>query len=125
MPILIENATPVSVAGGKIIDEYIGLASSGGDAVSVAHMRSPSGWSEPGQSPEFDEYTIVLKGVLHVEHRDGAVDVRAGQAVIAPKGEWVRYSTPRGAEYIAVCIPAFTDDRARRDAVHADSAARS
>ena len=80
-------------------------------------MRSPSGWQEPGQTPEFDEFTIVLRGMLRVEHRDGTMDVHAGQAVIAHKGEWIRYSTPdsEGAEYIAVCVPAFSPDTAHRD----------
>jgi ethanolamine utilization protein EutQ (cupin superfamily) len=86
--------------------------------VSVAHMRSPAGWQEPGQKPEFDEYTIVLRGLLRVEHRGGHLDVRAGQAVIAHKGEWIRYSTPEadGAEYIAVCVPAFAMEAVHRDA---------
>ncbi len=101
----------------KIIEEFIGRIASGTDSVSVAHMRSPSGWIEPGQAPEFDEYTIVLEGTLRVTTRAGTVDVRAGQAVIAPRGEWVQYSTPGngGAEYIAVCIPAFSPDTVHRD----------
>jgi ethanolamine utilization protein EutQ (cupin superfamily) len=91
------------------------MVNSGTAAVSVAHMRSPAGWSEPGQSPEFDEVSVVLKGELRVEYRGGVMEVRAGQAVVANKGEWVRYSTPRGAEYIAVCVPAFTPATVNRD----------
>lgn len=119
MPTLISSPTRVEAAGNKpkLIDEYVGRVNSRTPGVSVAHMRSPGGWVEPGQTPEFDEYTIVLKGVLRVEHRDGVIDVRAGQAVIAHKGEWVRYSTPaeEGAEYIAVCIPAFSPETVHRD----------
>jgi mannose-6-phosphate isomerase-like protein (cupin superfamily) len=118
-PTLIEKPARVAAAGTKpkLIDEYIGRVNSETKEVSVAHMRSPAGWIEPGQTPDFEEYTVVLKGVLRVEHRDGALDVTAGQAVIAPRGEWVRYSTPdpAGAEYIAVCSPAFTLDGAHRD----------
>jgi len=118
MPILVEKATRIPVPGGKLLDEYIGLVNSGTSAASVAHMRSPSGWTEPGQTPEFDEFTVVLRGLLRVEHVGGSMEVRAGQAVIAPKGEWVRYSTPteEGAEYVAVCLPAFWLDGAHRDA---------
>ena len=103
--------------GNKIVDEYVGRVNSGTSALSVAHMRSPSGWSEPGQTPEFDEFTVVLRGVLRIEHRDGLLDVRAGQAVIAHRGEWVRYSTPHpeGAEYVAVCLPAFSPATVHRD----------
>ena len=101
----------------KLIDEYIGRVNSRTEAVSVAHMRSPGGWLEPGQTPEFDEFTVVLRGVLRVEHGEGAMEVSAGQAVIAHAGEWVRYSTPGdgGAEYIAVCVPAFSMETVRRD----------
>lgn len=101
----------------KVIEEFVGRVNTGTDAVSVARMRSPSGWEEPGQTPEFDEYTLVLKGSLRVATRDGAVDVGAGQAVIAKRGEWVRYSSPgpEGAEYVAVCLPAFGPDIVRRD----------
>src|SRR5258708_15301142 len=101
----------------KIIDEFIGRVSSQETRVSVAHMRSPAGWQEPGQTPEFDEFTVVLGGTLRVEHRGGSMDVHAGQAVIAHSGEWVRYSTPEveGAEYIAVCLPAFALDAVHRD----------
>jgi mannose-6-phosphate isomerase-like protein (cupin superfamily) len=111
--------TRVTAAGNKpkLIDEYIGRANSGHGAVSVAHMRSPAGWLEPGQTPEFDEFTIVLRGLLRVEHRGGCLEVRAGQAVIVNRGEWVRYGTPEaeGAEYIAVCVPAFSPDTVHRD----------
>jgi ethanolamine utilization protein EutQ len=107
----------IPVPGNKILDEYIGPVNSDTSAVSVAHMRSPPGWSEPGQSPEFDEFTVVLHGMLRVEHRDGVLEVGAGQAVIATAGEWVRYSTPTvdGAEYISVCVPAFTPLTVHRD----------
>lgn len=117
MPTLIEQATRISAAGNKpeLIDEYVGRVNSGTGTVSVAHMRSPEGWLEPGQTPEFDEYTIVLKGTLRVTHRGGYLDLKAGQAVIAHKGEWVQYSTPEGAEYIAVCLPAFLPDKVHRD----------
>jgi mannose-6-phosphate isomerase-like protein (cupin superfamily) len=100
-----------------LIDEYIGRVNSATSAASVAHMHSPSGWHEPGQTPEFDEFTVVLKGMVRVEYKSGALDVRAGQAVITSKGEWVRFSTPEeeGAEYIAVCLPAFSLDIAHRD----------
>jgi mannose-6-phosphate isomerase-like protein (cupin superfamily) len=116
MPTLIDCPTPIPVPGGKQIHEYIGVVNSGTEAASVAIMNSPAGWSEPGQRPEFDEFTVVLKGALHVEFEGGTLDVSAGQAVISKKGEWVRYSTPHGAEYIAVCVPAFTLQGARRDA---------
>ena len=102
----------------KSIDEYVGRVNSQTAEVSVAHMRSPGGWEEPGQTPEFDEYTVVLRGMLRVTHRDGVLDVRAGQAVIARAREWVRYSSPEaeGAEYVAVCIPAFSPGTVHRDA---------
>lgn len=119
MPRLIDAPIRVTAAGQppKLIDEYVGRVRSGTDAVSVAHMRSPAGWSEPGQRPDFDEYTVVLRGRLRVEHEGGALDVAAGQAVLAQRGEWVRYSTPDtgGAEYVAVCVPAFTLAAAHRD----------
>jgi len=112
--------TRVQAAGNKpkLIDEYIGRVNSETARVSIAHMRSPGGWEEPGQTPEFDEFTIVLRGVLRVEDRSGHTDVPAGQAVIAHRGEWVRYSTPNpdGADYIAVCLPAFSMDTVHRDA---------
>jgi quercetin dioxygenase-like cupin family protein len=115
----IEAPTVVEAAGNKPkhIAEYVGRVNTSTTAVSVAHMKSPPGWVEPGQTPEFDEYTLVLRGTLRVESRDGVLDVRAGQAVIAPRGEWVRYSTPdEGAEYVAVCSPAFSPDTVHRDA---------
>jgi ethanolamine utilization protein EutQ len=119
MPTLIAQPTRIQSAGNKpkLIDEYVGRVNSATAALSVAHMRSPGGWLEPGQSPEFDEFTVVLRGRLRVEHQGGAMDVNAGQAVIAHRGEWVRYSTPDadGAEYIAVCLPAFSMDTVRRD----------
>lgn len=119
MPTLISQPTRIQAAGNKpkLIDEYIGRVNSRTSVTSVAHMRSPSGWVEPGQTPEFDEFTIVLKGMLRVEYKEGALDVRAGQAVIAHSGEWVRYSTPGqdGAEYIAVCLPAFSMESVHRD----------
>jgi ethanolamine utilization protein EutQ (cupin superfamily) len=117
MPKLIESPSRVEAAGTppKLIDEYVGHVNSGEGRVSVAHMRSPAGWVEPGQRPDFDEYTVVLEGTLHVEHEGGELDVRAGQAVLVPGGEWVRYSTPEGASYIAVCLPAFSPDSVHRD----------
>ncbi len=117
-PPAIASPTRITAAGNlpKLIDEVVGRVNTGTDAVSVAHMRSPAGWVEPGQTPEFDEYTYVLGGFVRVEHRDGAFDVPAGQAVHTPKGEWVRYSTPEGAEYVAVCMPAFSPDTVHRDA---------
>jgi ethanolamine utilization protein EutQ (cupin superfamily) len=120
MPELIESPARVEAAGTKpkLIDEYVGRVNSGEQRVSVAHMRSPEGWLEPGQRPAFDEYTVVLEGCLRVEHEGGTLDVRAGQAVLARAGEWVRYSTPEtgGASYVAVCLPAFSPDSVRRDA---------
>ena len=115
MPQLIAAPTQIPVPGNKIIDEYIGRVNSGDTQASVAHMRSPAGWSEPGQRPEFAEYTVVLKGMMRVEHEGGVTEVRAGQAIVAHKGEWVRYSTPEGAEYVAVCVPAFSPDTVHRD----------
>lgn len=111
--------TVVEAAGSppKLIQEFVGRVNSGDEAVSVAHMKSPSGWVEPGQRPEFDEYTVVIGGALHVKFADQEMDVVAGQAVIAPQGEWVQYSSPgaEGAEYIAVCIPAFSPETVHRD----------
>lgn len=119
MPRLIPAPTRVQAAGNKpkLIDEYVGRVNSGDSGVSVAHMRSPGGWVEPGQRPEFDEYTVVLRGLLRVASRSGVMDVRAGQAVVVPRGEWVQYSTPEpdGAEYVAVCAPAFSMDLVHRD----------
>jgi mannose-6-phosphate isomerase-like protein (cupin superfamily) len=120
MPTLIAAPMQITAAGNKpkLIREYVGRANSKTTTVSVAHMQSPSGWIEPGQRPEFDEYTVVLKGSLRVESESGTIDVGAGQAVIAHAGEWVRYSTPgaEGAEYIAVCLPAFSPETVHRDA---------
>ena len=119
MPRIIDSPARVTAVGNKpkLIDEYVGRVRSSDDALSIAHMRSPGGWSEPYQRPEFDEHTLVLAGMLRVEHEGAALDVRAGQAVIVKSGERVRYSTPGadGAEYIAVCVPAFTPDRAKRE----------
>ena len=118
-PTFIEKPSRVTAAGNKpkLIDEYVGRVNSATSGVSVAHMRSPGGWIEPGQTPQFDEYTLILRGMLRVEFHGGQFDVRAGQAVIAHQGEWVRYSTPEddGAEYVAICLPAFTLDAAYRD----------
>ncbi len=101
----------------KLIEEYIGKVNSNTDAVSIARMKSPEGWTEPGQKPEFDEYTVVLSGNLQVETKAKTVEIRAGQAILVTKNEWVRYSSPKegGAEYISVCLPAFTPEGARRD----------
>ena len=119
MPKLIAAPTRIEAAGNKpkLIDEYVGRVNSGEDRLSVAHMRSPGGWVEPGQRPEFDEFTVVLRGALTVEHEGGSLVVKAGQAVLTQKGEWVRYSTPgeEGAEYIAVCLPAFSPATVHRD----------
>jgi mannose-6-phosphate isomerase-like protein (cupin superfamily) len=119
MPLLIPSPTRIQAAGTKpkLIDEYVGRANNKETRISIAHMRSPGGWTEPGQTPEFDEYTIVLRGLLRVTHREGALDVVAGQAVLARAGEWIQYSTPEpdGAEYIATCLPAFTPETVRRD----------
>lgn len=116
---VIERPTRIEAAGNKpkLIDEFIGMVNSQTPDVSIARMQSPSGWEEPGQTPEFDEYTVVLRGTLRVETRDGAYEVRAGQAVITRRGEWIRYSTPGagGAEYIAVCLPAFSPGTVHRD----------
>jgi mannose-6-phosphate isomerase-like protein (cupin superfamily) len=118
MPTLIHKPTRITAAGNepKLIDEIVGRVNSKTEAVSIAHMHSPSGWVEPGQTPEFDEYTYVLKGALQVKHKGGVIEVRAGQVVITRKGEWVQYSTPspEGAEYIAVCLPAFSPDTVHR-----------
>src|SRR5712664_2317465 len=118
MPTHLPKPTRITAAGNKpkLIDEIIGRVNSKTEAVSVAHMRSPAGWVEPGQTPEFDEYTVVLKGLLRVNHAGGTIDVRAGQAVIARRGEWVQYSSPEpeGAEYVAVCVPAFSPETVHR-----------
>jgi ethanolamine utilization protein EutQ (cupin superfamily) len=119
LPTLIGAPARIEPAGSKskLIEEYIGRVNSCTPGLSVAHMHSPCGWSEPGQTPEFDEFTVVLRGSLRVEHTGGCLDVNAGQAVIAHRGEWVRYSTPEahGAEYIAVCLPAFSPEFVHRD----------
>jgi mannose-6-phosphate isomerase-like protein (cupin superfamily) len=120
MPTLIAKPTRVEAAGNLpiAIDEFIGRVNSGHTQVSIAHLQCPAGWIEPGQTPEFEEFTIVLKGCLRVAHRSGVLDVRAGQAVITHPGEWVQYSSPEreGAEYVAVCLPAYSLDGAHRDA---------
>ena len=120
MPEFIEAPSVVEAAGTKpkLIDEYVGRVNTGDERLSVAHMRSPEGWVEPGQRPEFDEYTIVLRGMLRVRTEGETFDVRAGQAVVTRRGEWVQYGTPEeeGAEYVAVCLPAFSPDTVHRDA---------
>ena len=120
MPTLIPKPTIIEAAGNKPkrIEEYVGRVNSTTAALSIARMKSPSGWVEPGQTPDFDEYTVVLKGTLRVTSKQGVLDVQAGQAVITARGEWVQYSTPgpEGAEYIAVCLPAFSPDTVHRDA---------
>ena len=120
VPTLIPSPTVIEAAGNppKLIREYVGRVNSDTTALSIAHMQSPGGWSEPGQQPEFDEYTLVLRGMLRVEHASGALDVSAGQAAHVPAGERVRYSTPEadGADYVAVCLPAFSPDLVHRDA---------
>jgi quercetin dioxygenase-like cupin family protein len=117
--LLIEHPSIVEAAGTKPkrIEEFVGRVNSGTTTVSVARMKSPAGWIEPGQTPDFDEYTLVLSGLLRVRSRDSAIDVTAGQAVICHRGEWVQYSTPLegGAEYVAVCLPAFSPDTVHRD----------
>jgi hypothetical protein len=119
MPTLIPAPSRVEAAGAppKLIDEHVGRVNTRQDDLSIAHMRSPQGWVEPGQTPDFDEYTLVLGGLLRVEHRQGVLDVAAGQAVVVRRGEWVRYSTPEsgGAEYVAICLPAFSLAAAHRD----------
>jgi ethanolamine utilization protein EutQ (cupin superfamily) len=116
MPRLVESPARIPVPGGKIIDEYVGHVATSTSSVSVAHMKAPAGWSEPAQAPEFDEFTVVLRGSLRVEHDGGALDVAAGQAVATAAGERVRYSVGGdGAEYIAVCLPAFAPDLAHRE----------
>lgn len=120
MPRHVPSATTIAAAGNKpkTIEEFIGRVNSSTAQVSIARMTSPAGWVEPGQTPEFDEYTLVLRGMLRVEHREGLLDVRAGQAVIVEAGEWIRYSSPEaeGAEYVAICLPAFSPDTVHRDA---------
>jgi mannose-6-phosphate isomerase-like protein (cupin superfamily) len=120
MPTLISQPTVITSAGNKpkLIEEFVGRVNSRTEMASVAKMKSPAGWVEPGQTPEFDEFTVVLRGMLRVTSKSGTLDVRAGQAVIAHQGEWVQYSTPEadGAEYIAVCLPAFSPQTVHRDA---------
>jgi mannose-6-phosphate isomerase-like protein (cupin superfamily) len=118
MPELIKSATTVPPAGEppKRIDEYVGRVNTGTEQLSIAHMRSPKGWKEPGQKPEFDEYTFVLKGKMLLEFEGGSFDIAAGQAVVTRAGEWIRYSTPDvDTEYVAVCLPAFSPDTVHRD----------
>ena len=119
MPFFISSPTVIESAGNKpkLIREYIGRVNSGNQEMSMAHMESPGGWVEPGQRPDFDEYTLVLRGMLKLEYEEGSTEIRAGQAVITRAGEWIRYSTPEaeGAEYIAVCLPAFSPDTVHRD----------
>ena len=119
MPQLISKPTRITAEGNKpkIIEEFFGRVNSGETRLSVARMRSPSGWIEPGQTPEFDEFTLVLTGVLRVTHRGGALDVAAGQAIVTRAGEWIQYSspTPEGAEYVAICLPAFSPNTVHRD----------
>jgi mannose-6-phosphate isomerase-like protein (cupin superfamily) len=119
MPTLIAKPTRITAAGNKpkLIDEYAGRVNTRDERLSLAHMRSPGGWEEPGQTPDFDEYTLVLKGTLRVKHWEGTLEVRAGQAVVTRAGEWIQYSTPEaeGAEYIAVCLPAFSPETVHRD----------
>lgn len=118
MPRVISQPSVIQCVGTKpkVIEEYAGRVNSGHTAASVARMKSPPGWEEPGQRPEFEEITVVLAGTLRVEYEGGVLDVRAGQAVVTSPGEWVRYSTPEGAEYVAVCLPAFSPDTVHRDA---------
>jgi mannose-6-phosphate isomerase-like protein (cupin superfamily) len=120
MVTLIGRPTIVASAGNKpkAIEEYVGRVNSGHEGVSIARMKSPEGWEEPGQRPDFEEITVVLKGFVRVEYEGGSLDVQAGQAVVAKPGEWVRYSSPgpEGAEYVAVCMPAFSPDIVHREA---------
>jgi mannose-6-phosphate isomerase-like protein (cupin superfamily) len=119
MPKKIPAPTRVEAEGTKpkVIEEFVGRANTKEAGLSIAHMRSPSGWAEPGQTPEFTEYSVVLRGILRVEHKDGALEIQAGEGVVCAPGEWVRYSTPgpEGAEYIAVCLPAFDPETVHRD----------
>jgi len=119
MPTFIKTPSIIKAAGNKpkVIEEYIGRVNSETDAVSIARMQSPPGWAEPGQTPEFDEYTVVLRGMLRVETREGIFNVGAGQAIITRKGDWVRYSSPGldGADYVAVCLPAFAPETVHRE----------
>jgi mannose-6-phosphate isomerase-like protein (cupin superfamily) len=124
MPTLISHPNRIEAAGNKpiLIDEYVGRINSGHIQVSIARLQCPAGWIEPGQTPDFEEFTLVLKGVLRVAYRNGILDVRAGQAVITHPGEWVQYSAPEaeGAEYVAVCLPAYSMETAHRDSSEKD-----
>ena len=115
MPELIAAPLQIPVPGNKIIDEYVGRVNNSESQVSIARMRSPAGWSEPGQRPDFDEFTLVLSGFMRVAHEGGVMEVKAGQAIVTRKGEWIRYSTPEGAEYVAICLPAFSPETVHRD----------
>lgn len=117
MPTLIEKPTRITAAGNKpkLIDEFVGRVNTKEERLSVAVMNSPAGWEEPGQRPEFDEYTLVLEGLIEVEHEKGVLRVPAGQAVLTKGGEWVRYKTPEGARYVAICLPAFSPSTVHRD----------
>ena len=117
MPVHIKRPIVIKAAGNKpkVIEEFVGRVNTQTEAASIARMKSPAGWSEPGQTPEFNEYTLVLSGMLRVATKDKSFDIRAGEAIIALHGEWVQYSTPEGAEYIAVCLPAFSPEAAHRD----------
>jgi len=118
MPRIIDKPSLITAAGDppKRIEEYVGRVATGEAGVSVARMKSPPGWAEPGQAPEFQEITVVLNGSVRVEHRDGVLEVKSGQAVVTLPGEWIRFSTPDGAEYVSVCLPAFSPDTVHRDA---------
>lgn len=119
MPKIIKNPTRIEAAGNKqkVINEFVGRVNSSTEQISIAKMKSPAGWEEPGQTPGFDEYTIVLKGLLRVETKEKIYDIKAGEGIITFKGEWIKYSTPaqEGAEYIAVCVPAFSPETVNRD----------
>ena len=115
MPRLIPSPTSIPVPGGKLIDEYVGAVNTQTDGISIAHMRAPADWTEPFQTPEFDEYTLVLSGSLRIDHDGGSTDVSAGQAILTSAGERIRYSTLAACEYIAVCLPAFTPGRVQRE----------
>jgi ethanolamine utilization protein EutQ (cupin superfamily) len=115
MPSLIDTPTQIPVPGGKLIEEFVGRVNSGETAVSIARMDAPGGWSEPFQSPDFDEFTLVLRGSVQIEHDGGVLDVAAGQAVVTRAGERIRYSTRDGAQYVAICLPAFAPELAKRE----------
>jgi ethanolamine utilization protein EutQ (cupin superfamily) len=117
MPTLIETPTRIAAVGTKpkLIDEYVGRVNTESERLSVAVMQSPPGWDEPGQRPEFDEYTLVLEGAVEVDHEGGTLQVNAGQAVLTKASEWVRYRTPMGARYVAICLPAFSPTTVHRD----------